>query len=803
MNSGAKEGVKTAPMSMIQALRSAMDVMLERDPNVVIFGQDVGYFGGVFRCTEGLQKKYGKSRVFDAPISEGGIVGAAVGMGAYGLRPVPEIQFADYFYPASDQIVSEAARLRYRSAGEFTAPITIRMPCGGGIYGGQTHSQSPEALFTQVCGLRTVMPSNPYDAKGLLIASIENDDPVIFLEPKRLYNGPFDGHHENPVVPWSQHALGEVPEGYYTVPLESASVFRAGSQLTVLAYGTMVFVAEAAARETGIDAEIIDLRSLWPLDLDTILASVKKTRRCVVVHEATRTCGFGAELLSLVQEHCFYHLEAPIERVTGWDTPYPHAQEWLYFPGPARVGAAFLARDGGMMGTYIIKTPDIGEGIAEVELVAWHVREGDNVVADQLLADVMTDKATVEIPSPVAGRVLTLGGSIGQAVAVGSELIRLEVEGEGNLKAGAAPAAVTAGPAGQPAQPAKLPAAPLLPTFAVPPPPNAGERVRQVVGAAAAAAADSTTGSAAERPIASPAVRRRAWELGIPLEQVHATGPAGRIVQADLDAHARAHPGLALPAPASGTPHASAVAVPVRVNTFGELNSTEAIPVIGLRRKIAMKMQDAKRRIPHFSYVEEIDVTELEALRQTLNARWDGQRPRLTLLPLLVRAMVLALREFPQVNARFDDEVGVVTRYGAVHLGIATQTGNGLMVPVLRHAEALDLWACASEIARVADAARAGKATREELSGSTITLTSLGALGGIANTPIINHPEVAIVGVNRMVERPVVRRGAIVVRQMMNLSSSFDHRVVDGMHAAQFVQAIRSFLEAPATLFVE
>jgi len=451
------------------------------------------------------------------------------------------------------------------------------------------------------------------------------------------------------------------------------------------------------------------------------------------------------------------------------------------------------------MGTYIIKTPDIGEGIAEVELVAWHVKEGDTVVADQVLADVMTDKATVEIPSPVAGRVLTLGGSIGQAVAVGSELIRLEVAGEGNLKAGAAPAARTAGPAAQPAQ---LPAAPLLPTFAVPPPLDAGERVRQVVEAAA----DSPTGSAAERPIASPAVRRRAWEAGIPLEQVRATGPAGRIVQADLDAFARAHPGLAPAAPTRETPTApvkTVVAAPVRINTFAELNSMEAIPVIGLRRKIAMKMQDAKRRIPHFSYIEEIDVTELEALRQTLNARWDGKRPRLTLLPMLVRAMVLAVREFPQINARFDDEVGVITRHGAVHLGIATQTGNGLMVPVLRHAEALDLWACAGEIARVAEAARAGKATREELSGSTITLTSLGALGGIANTPIINHPEVAIVGVNRRVERPVVRGGAIVVRQMMNLSSSFDHRVVDGMHAAQFVQAIRGFLEAPATLFVE
>ncbi len=327
-------------MTMIQALRSAMDVMLERDPDVVVFGQDVGYFGGVFRCTEGLQTKYGRQRVFDAPISEGGIVGSAIGMAAYGLRPVVEVQFADYFYPASDQIVSEAARLRYRSAGDFTAPITIRMPCGGGIYGGQTHSQSPEALFTHVCGLRTVMPSNPYDAKGLLIAAIENDDPVIFLEPKRLYNGPFDGHHDRPVVPWSQHPASEVPEGHYTVPLDSAAVVRPGAQVTVLTYGTMVFVCEAAAAESGIDAEIIDLRCLWPLDLDTLVASVRKTGRCVIVHEATRTSGFGAELVALVQEHCFYHLEAPIERVTGWDTPYPHALEWAYFPGPDRVAAA-------------------------------------------------------------------------------------------------------------------------------------------------------------------------------------------------------------------------------------------------------------------------------------------------------------------------------------------------------------------------------------------------------------------------------------------------------------------------------
>ena len=325
------------PMTMIQALRSAMDVMLERDDNVVIFGEDVGYFGGVFRCTDGLQAKYGKQRVFDAPISESGIAGAAIGMAAYGLRPVAEIQFAVYIYPAYDQIVSEAARLRYRSNGMFTSPLVFRTPCGGGIYGGQTHSQSPEAIFAHVAGLRTVMPSNPYDAKGLLIASIENDDPVIFLEPKRLYNGPFDGHHDRPVTAWSKHADNVVPEGYYSVPLDKAAIVREGKAVTILTYGTTVWVAQAAAEDAGIDAEVIDLRSLWPLDLDAIVESVKKTGRCIVLHEATRTCGFGAELVALVQEHCFYHLQAPVERVTGWDTPYPHAQEWDYFPGPARV----------------------------------------------------------------------------------------------------------------------------------------------------------------------------------------------------------------------------------------------------------------------------------------------------------------------------------------------------------------------------------------------------------------------------------------------------------------------------------
>jgi 2-oxoisovalerate dehydrogenase E1 component subunit beta len=329
--------------TMVEAIRDAMDVCMQRDDNVVVFGEDVGYFGGVFRCTQGLQQKYGSNRVFDTPINESGIVGAAVGMAAYGLRPCVEIQFADYMYPAYDQIVSEAARLRYRSNGQFTAPIVVRMPTGGGIFGGQTHSQSPEALFTHVAGLKTVVPSNPYDAKGLMISAIEDNDPVIFLEPKRLYNGPFDGHHERPVTPWARHPQGEVPDGHYTVPLGKAAIQREGTAVTVLAYGTMVYVAEAAAEETGIDAEIIDLRTLLPYDLETIVASVKKTGRCVVVHEATLTSGYGAELSAIVQENCFYNLEAPVMRVTGWDTPYPHAQEWDYFPGPARVGRALKA----------------------------------------------------------------------------------------------------------------------------------------------------------------------------------------------------------------------------------------------------------------------------------------------------------------------------------------------------------------------------------------------------------------------------------------------------------------------------
>ncbi|MDV3097050.1 dihydrolipoamide acetyltransferase family protein [Burkholderia cenocepacia] len=437
------------------------------------------------------------------------------------------------------------------------------------------------------------------------------------------------------------------------------------------------------------------------------------------------------------------------------------------------------------MGIHVIKMPDIGEGIAEVELVAWHVEVGQTIKEDQPLADVMTDKAAVEIPSPVTGKVIELGGRIGEMMAVGSELIRLEVEGDGNLKAGApvretkvetAPVAVAA--PSKPVTDASVessaqPAAPRAPAK-----PRREEPVAQPRAALAPG----------ERPLASPAVRQRAWDMGIELRYVRGTGEAGRILHADLDAYARTGGGSAHGAQPRG---------------YDERHDETEVPVIGLRRAIARKMQEAKRRIPHFSYVEEIDVTELESLRTELNRRHGDTRGKLTPLPLLIRATVIALRDFPQINARFDDEAGVVTRYGAVHMGVATQTDGGLTVPVLRHAEARDVWSISAEIARLADAVRANRAQRDELSGSTITISSLGALGGIVSTPVINHPEVGIVGVNRIVERPMIRDGAIVARKMMNLSSSFDHRVVDGADAAEFIQAVRAVLERPALLFVE
>jgi len=428
------------------------------------------------------------------------------------------------------------------------------------------------------------------------------------------------------------------------------------------------------------------------------------------------------------------------------------------------------------MGTRIVKLPDVGEGVAEAEIVEWHVAVGQSVLEDQVLAAVMTDKATVEIPSPVSGTVVALGGEVGTVLAVGAELVRLEVAGAGNDDVVATPR--QAGAIEPLREPKKS-----EPVGAKQKPPSA-ELSKAVVRAEVAS--PSLPRPVIAKPIASPAVRRRARDAGVDLRQVRGSGPAGRVSHDDLDVFMRG---------AGGAVAGGAARV-------GNTN-VETIKMVGLRRRIAHKMAESKRRIAHFSYVEEVDVTALEELRTTLNAQERPERPRLTLMPFLMQALVKAIVDFPEMNALYDDENETVDRHGGVHIGIATQTNAGLLVPVVRHCEARGLWDFAAEVRRLAEAARQGTATRAELSGSTITITSLGALGGIVTTPVINRPEVAIIGVNREVVRPVWQGTQFVPRTMMNLSSSFDHRVIDGYAAARFVWRIKGLLEAPATLFIE
>ena len=434
------------------------------------------------------------------------------------------------------------------------------------------------------------------------------------------------------------------------------------------------------------------------------------------------------------------------------------------------------------MGRVAFRLPDIGEGIAEAEIVAWHVRIGDMVEEDQPLADLMTDKATVEMSAPVAGKVLELAGAVGDNIAIGSTLALFET-GEGEATA----VAETASPlADGPEAPTATPPADtaVAPASSLPGREEPGVGVREAPQSPDGPTRDPSLPARGEKVLASPAVRQRAKELGVDLAQVSPAG--GRVRHADLDAFLR-YQGVA------------ADTAPSRLAPLDD--EIEEIKVTGLRRRIAENMAEAKRRIPHFAYVEEVDVTALEALRVAMNEE-RGQRPKLTVLPFLISAIVRALPRFPMINARFDDEAGVVRRHSAVHLGMATQTDAGLTVPVIRDAQAKDVWALAGEIARLAEGARANSLQRDELSGSTITLTSLGPLGGIVSTPVINKPEVAIVGVNRIVERPAVIEGRIEVRKLMNLSSSFDHRVVDGMDAARFIQAVKRLIEAPALLFV-
>jgi 2-oxoisovalerate dehydrogenase E2 component (dihydrolipoyl transacylase) len=436
------------------------------------------------------------------------------------------------------------------------------------------------------------------------------------------------------------------------------------------------------------------------------------------------------------------------------------------------------------MTRYVFKMPDLGEGTVEAEIVAWHVKVGDEVAEDQVMAEVMTEKAAVEVPAPVTGRVLSLTGSPGDMVRVGAALVVFETEGGDAEPLPAEPAAEAAASAA-PAAPAEV-AAPAASAAA-----SASPAAAAVAPAATAAPVSRDAAARPGRVMASPASRRRAREAGLDLAQVHGSGPHGRITRKDLE--------VALAGAAPVAPGAPAAPRP---SGLAARSGTDEIKVIGVRRVIANRMTDAKRNIPHFAYVEEVDVTELESLRQHLNATAPAGSGPLTYLPFLIAALARVLEQYPQCNAWFDAERNVVIRHRPLHAGVATQTPDGLKVPVVRHAEARSLWELAGEIRRVSEAARSGRATKEELTGSTITVTSLGKLGGVVSTPIINAPEMAIIGVNKAVERPVVENGAIAVRRIMNLSSSFDHRFVDGYDAAAMIQALKDLLEHPATIFI-
>ena len=737
----------TMPMNV--AIRSALDVMLgaRRRRRRVRRGRRL--LRRRVPLHRGLQAKYGEHRVFDTPIAEGGIIGVAVGMGAYGLRPVAEIQFADYVYPGLDQLISEAARLRYRSGGEFTAPITVRMPCGGGIHGGQTHSQSPESLFTHVCGLKTVMPSTPYDAKGLLIAAIEDDDPVIFIEPKRLYNGPFDGHPDRPIVPWSAHPLGEVPDGHYRMPLGSAAVRRPGEDVTVLAYGTMVYVAEAAADETGVDAEIIDLRTLLPLDTDTIERSVQQDRPLCRdrprsdAHQRIRRRAVGARAGA-----CFYHLEAPIERVTGLGHAVPARPGvgLLPRPGPRRRGAPTRVdgRPDDGRRTIRCKLPDVGEGVAEAEIVEWHVAVGDTISEDDVHRrrdDRQGDRRAARHPSTAssAGSAPRSATSSPSAATSSIELAHRAdgaADGAGRRTAEAARR--------RPHAPTRRAAVDQRRTDDTSPETATGRPARRSPPSTRRPAAPTTaaaTGGAGACGVRAPSVS------GIDLADVTGTGPEGRIVHADLDAcsptQPRPPPLDARPAPAGAGDDRSS---DVKIDRTAPQHRRADAGVEAAHPPLHLRRGGRRHRA-------------LERLRHELNdtrARGPAEAHRCCRSSCAPSCSAVA--DHPEMNARFDDEAGVVDRHRGRPPRHRRPDRRGLMVPVVKHADGRDLWHVRR---RGHPPGRRGPRRRRSRSRS-YRLDDHDHEPRRARRhrvdPVINAPEVAIIGVNKIVDPTRLRR---------------------------------------------
>ena len=672
----------TVDTGMAQALNAALRDALGADERVVVFGEDVGRLGGVFRVTDGLRAAFGDGRCFDTPVSEAGIAGLAVGMAMAGWRPVVEMQFDAFAYPAFEQITSHMAKMRNRTRGALALPLVVRIPYGGGIGGVEHHSDSSEAYYAHTAGLKVVTPATVADAYSLLREAIDDPDPVIFLEPKRHY--------------WTKESL-RLP--VRTGSFGTATVRRAGADATLVAYGPSVSLAlEAAdlAAAEGLDVEVLDLRTLVPLDDDTLTASVRRTGRCLVVHEAQGFAGVGAEIAARVQERCFDALRAPVLRVTGFDIPYPpplleaahlpgvrRVLDGLYRlqPASARRARHTLAAAGAPAPGRTFLLPDLGEGLAEAEVLEWKVAVGDPVEHDQVVAEVETAKSAVALPSPFAGTVTALHCEAGEVVGVGAPLLTVEESAEAS-------------------------------------------------GSGAVLTGYGTAGRSGRQPSALPATATEAADA------VHESNDPARVT-------------------------ASATRIPLGAS--------------------AAKFVRGHRDTPAVTIWADTDAGSLLAARTTLGTG---------LMPLLARACLDALAAFPELNSRVDAGRQELVRLPQVHLGFAAQTDHGLVVPVVRDADRLPLDGLAAELRRLTDLARRSALPAEHRTGGTFTLNNYGGFDVDGATPILNHPQAAMIGVGRITDRPWVKDGRVEVRKVVNVSLTFDHRVCDGGTAAGFLRHV-------------
>lgn len=784
-------------MSLAKALNESLRKALDTDPKVLIMGEDVGKLGGVFRITDGLQKDFGEGRVIDTPLAESGIVGTAIGLALRGYRPIVEIQFDGFVFPAYDQIVTQLAKMHARALGKVKMPVVIRIPYGGGIGAVEHHSESPEALFAHVAGLKVVSPSNASDAYWMMQQAVQSDDPIIFFEPKRRY--------------WDK---GELDTESIPGPLHKAAVAREGSDLTLVAYGPMVKVcleAAAAAQEEGKSVEVLDLRSMSPIDFDAVQASVEKTGLLVVVHEAPVFYGSGAEIAARITERCFYHLEAPVLRVGGYHAP-TRRPGWRTSTCRVSTGCSMPSTARWRTEERVVTTmtetsarfrefkmPDVGEGLTEAEILKWFVQPGDTVTDGQVVCEVETAKAAVELPIPFDGVVHELRFPEGTTVDVGEVIIAVDVA-PGSGDAPAEPEPVQEAVAEPAAEEAPKGRQPVLVGYGVAES-STKRRARkgaEIPGPAAAAAQAEINGHRAKvaesRPLAKPPVRKLAKDLGIDLATVTPTGEGGVITREDVHA-------AAAPAPAEAPVRAEeAVAAPAPVEAVAPVGRETRIPVKGVRKAIAQAMVGSAFTAPHVTEFVTVDVTRTMKLVAELKEDKDMAGVRVNPLLVIAKALLVAIKRNPAVNAAWDEANQEIVQKHYVNLGIAAATPRGLIVPNIKDAHDKTLPELGAALADLVSTAREGKTSPAAMAGGTVTITNVGVFGVDTGTPILNPGESAILAVGAIKLQPWVHKGKVKPRQVTTLALSFDHRLVDGELGSKVLADVAAILEQPKRL---